>query len=267
MSRNVVAHYRAQASELPESSRPDVSLRWIEAVLATDQDRNRAPLTAERQVADRVEGCCRDHALLAVAALRHHGVPARSRVGFATYLSPTWNGDHVIVEAWLDGRWRRFDPEFQEPLPNLADPTDISHGPDSPFLTAANVWLGHRAGSLDVTRFGVAEGLGIGGDWFVYGYVIAEVAHRFGDELLLWDLWGAMSDDLAQAPAENLVLIDEVAELLIRADQGDLETEEVLLSCYRDDERLHPGRSVRSVSPYGGLYAVDLSTRLASQIE
>ena len=99
MSRNVVAHYRAQESELPESSRDDIGLRWIDAILQTDQARHPVGLTVERALGERVQGCCRDHSLLAVAALRHHGVPARSRVGFARYLSPIWNADHVIVEA------------------------------------------------------------------------------------------------------------------------------------------------------------------------
>ena len=270
MSRNVVAHYRAQAPVLPESTAGDVNLRWIEAILATDQRRHRAPLRAEREVGDRVQGCCRDHSLLAVAALRHHGVPARNRVGFATYLSPAWNADHVVVEAWIDGRWRRFDPEFAGnpavQLPALADPTDIPPGPDGPFLSAAQVWLGHRAGSLDVSRFGVAEGLGIGGDWFVYGYVIAEVAHRFGDELLLWDTWGAMTGDLSNAPKGNLRLVDEIAQLVVRADEGDPEAEGELLGRYRDDQLLHPGPTIRSVSPLGGLHEVDLKARTSQLV-
>lgn len=266
MARNVVAHYRAQAADLPEFSRDDISLRWVDAILATDQRRNSAPLTVERAVSDRVQGCCRDHTLLAVGAMRHHGVPARSRVGFATYLSPTWNHDHVIVEAWLDERWRRFDAEIAEPLPRLADPTDIPPGPESAFLTAAHVWLAYRAGTVDVTRFGVAEGLGIGGDWFVYGYVIAELAHRFGDELLLWDTWGAMSGDLAHAPPEHLALVDEVARLLVRADDGDLQAERELLARYRGDDRLRPGAHIRTFSPNGGVCEVDLAARTTTRV-
>ncbi|MDQ6697120.1 MAG: transglutaminase-like domain-containing protein [Actinomycetota bacterium] len=265
MARNVVAHYRAQAHELPESSQQDISLRWVAAILDTDQHRNPMPLTVERAVSNRVQGCCRDHSLLAVSALRHHGIAARDRVGFATYLSPTWNPDHVIVEAWLNGRWQRFDPEFAEPLPRLADPTDIPGGRNSPFLTAAHVWLGHRAGSVDVTRFGVGEGVGIGGDWFVFGYVIAEAAHRFGDELLLWDTWGAMSSDLNLVPPDDLALVDEVAQLLVLADEGDLRAERALLDRYHHDPRLHPGTRIRSRSPYGGVTDVDLAARTAAQ--
>lgn len=261
IARNVVAHYRAHEDTLPESSRDDISLRWVEAILDTDQRRHAAPLGVARDLSQRVQGCCRDHTLLAVTALRHHGVPARSRVGFATYLSPTWNHDHVIVEAWLDGRWRRFDPEIPEAWPRLGDPTDIPSGSRSPFLTAAHVWRGHRAGSLDVTRFGVDEGVPIAGDWFVYGYVIAEVAHRFGDELLLWDTWGAMTGDLATAPAEHLALVDEVAALLVRADEGDVGAERTLLDCYREDARLRPQDRILTVPPDGGVYEVELAAR------
>lgn len=262
VARNLVAHYRAQAAELPESSREDISLRWVEAIIETDQRRQAMPLSVDRPVGDRVQGCCRDHSLISVAFLRHHTIPARNRVGFATYLSPTtWNHDHVIVEAWLDGRWRRFDPEFAALPAAPPELTDISAGPKSSFLTAAHVWRAHRAGLIDVTRFGVAEGLGIDGAWFVHSYVIAEVAHRFGDELLLWDTWGAMSADLDNAPAEHLVLVDEVAELLVRADGGDQGAESDLLGRYREDSRLHPGRHVRSISPYGVTYDVDLVAR------
>ena len=30
--------------------------------------------------------------------------------------------DHVIVEAWLNGRWVRFDPEVEAPRPSLSTP-------------------------------------------------------------------------------------------------------------------------------------------------
>ena len=267
MARNVVAHYRARAADLPESTRDDISLRWVDSILATDQQRNASSLRVERQIRDRVQGCCRDHTLLAVAALRHHGVPARSRVGFASYLSPTWNHDHVVVEAWLEGRWRRFDAEFAEPVGSLVDPTDIPRGSGSAFLTAARVWLAHRAGEIDVTRFGVAEEIGVGGDWFVHSYVIAEVAHRFGDELLLWDVWGAMGGDLADVAPEDIELVDEIARLLVRADDGDVGAEQALLDRYRGDGRLHPGEVVRSLSPNGGRYEVDLLDRTTERLD
>lgn len=45
-----------------------------------------------------------------ISLLRHHGVPARSRIGFAGYFTQGWHHDHVVPEAWLGGRWVRCDP-------------------------------------------------------------------------------------------------------------------------------------------------------------
>ena len=261
MARNVVVHYQASGVDLPRQSQRDVDLRWIDAILSTDQERHHAPLGTERPVEARVQGCCRDHSLLAVAALRHHNVPARTRVGFASYLLESWHCDHVVVEVWDEGRWRRFDPEFAEPIPGLPDPTDIAISPDAPFLTAAQVWLGHRAGTLDVARCGAVEYAALQGEPFVHAKVICELAHRFGDELLLWDRWGAMDPHQFDAPLEDIDVVDEIATLLIRADGGDTSAERDLRARYRRDPRLHPGSFVHSISPTGERHYVDLETR------
>jgi hypothetical protein len=119
---------------------------------------------------------------------------------------------------------------------------------------------------LDVTRFGADEGLGVDGDWFVHGYVVKEVAHRFGEELLLWDGWGAMHSDLAEAPPADLTLIDEIADLSVRADDGDLVAERELLTRYREHDRLHPSSHIESWSPYGDQYDVDLVARTTTRL-
>jgi hypothetical protein len=259
LARNLIVHYRTRNWGLPAASVTDINLRWVAEILATDHHRHGQPLTLPRPAERRVQGCCRDHTLLAVAVLRHHGVPARSRLGFAPYLTDTdWTADHAVVEAWMGGRWRRFDPEFDEAMPRLADPTDIAHGPDGPFLTAAEVWLGCREGTLDPGRFGADETVGLVGDSFVHAMVIREVAHRFGDELLLWDRWGAMHWDLLDAPEAHVGLVDEIARLLVRADTGDVDAEAQLWSRYRQDPLLHPGQIVRGTSPTGDTYHLDL---------
>lgn len=266
MARNVVVHYKASGLDLPRQLQRDVDLRWIEAILSTDQQRHHAPLDNERPVESRVQGCCRDHSLLAVAALRHHNVPARTRVGFASYLFESWHYDHVIVEVWAEGRWRRFDPEFAEPLPALPDPTDMPTSPDGPFLTAGQVWCGHRAGVLDVARYGAVEYAALQGEPFVHAKVICELAHRFGDELLLWDRWGAMNPHQFDAPPQDIDLVDEIATLLIRADEGDTSAEHDLLARYRQDPRLHPGSFVHSISPTGERHHVDLTIRSTDRL-
>ena len=243
-ARNVIAHYRAEVPDLPEERHSEIDSRWLEVILSIDQERHGTPLTAPRASAERVAGCCRDHTLFVVGGLREHGVPARSRVGFARYFTPGYHHDHVIVEYRDGGRWRRTDPEL---APGRADfdPGDIGAGPDAPFQTAAEVWRGYRAGELDPETYGVFPGSEFGGPEFIRSYVSFEVANRCADELLLWDDWGATAGGGGEE------MIDRLAELLVRADAGDSGAEEELYAWYRADDRLHPGDSVTQKSPYG----------------
>lgn len=55
-----------------------------------------------------------------------------------------------------------------------------------------------------------------------------------------------MTDDLADA---DLTLADEIAALLLQADDGDEAAEKALADRYATDNRLRPGARVRSFSP------------------
>ncbi len=254
VARNVVVHYRASGEVLPDATRGEVNSRWIAAMLAADQSRHPAPLAASRPLTDRVQGCCRDHTLLCVAALREHGIPARSRVGFAGYYVGGWHHDHVIVEAWIDGRWRRFDSEVEGVLPALPTPMDLSFDAAGGrgFVTAAAAWLAHRRDELDVSNHGVDPSMPLfAGERFVFDEVIYEVAHRFGDELLLWDSWGRIGAPGQAVTAEDAAWLDEVASMVVAADAGDVEVERRLYARYTDDPGLRPGRTVMQHSPFG----------------
>ena len=252
VARNLIAHYRGEAAALPAHTREDVNLRWLADQLATDQDRHGVPLAEPRALAERLQGCCRDHSLFCVATLREHGVPARTRIGFAGYFTPGFGHDHVVVERFTDGRWVRFDPELGADFTDEFDVSDLPTGPGSPFETAAEVWQQHRAGAVDVSRYGADPSLDepLRGAPIVAAYVIGEVAHRHGDELLLWDVWGQGSTPLA-----DLDLIDEVAALLVAADAEERRGEtggpaaRNLAARYAADDRLHPGPEVRRLSP------------------
>jgi hypothetical protein len=252
VARNLIIHYRASGLDLPEETKGDINARWVAAILDLDQQRHPQPLDAERDPLTRVQGCCRDHSLFSAAVLRQHGVPARIRYGFSHYFAPDYNFDHVIVETWLpeEGRWLRFDPEVGEPMERLATPQDIPHGPDSPFSTAAESWKAYRQGSIDPQLYGVAPGVPVGGPWFMQGAVFYDAAFRAGIELLLWDGWEALSspDGVTDEEASTA---DEIAELIIAADNGDAGAERRLIDRVRTDARIGPGTAVQTNSPYG----------------
>ena len=82
----------------PSSARSSTCARWPRcwpACASCDP----APLTVAREPAQRLVGNCRDHAVLFTSLLRQQGVPARVRVGFATYLTDRIHCDHWIVET------------------------------------------------------------------------------------------------------------------------------------------------------------------------
>ncbi|MEV4496533.1 transglutaminase-like domain-containing protein [Micromonospora arborensis] len=254
-ARNVIVHYRAGGVELPDDRLDEVNCRWMDRILDTDQSRFPLPLAAERPAIDRVAGCCRDHTLLSVAVLRQHGIPSRSRVGFASYFVPGWHHDHVLVEYWNGHRWVWVDPEVDPAGDWGFDGYDIDPKAGL-FDSAARVWSAYRAGAIDPEVYGVSPELPIRGAWFIYDYVLHELAHRQKDELLLWDSFGAMTDDLTGA---DLTLVDEIATLLLAADDGDEAAEKALTDRYATDSRLRPGAQVRSISPLSGTVStVDL---------
>ena len=243
-ARNVIAHYRAELGDLPLERRGEIDSRWLQTILATDQTRHGTPLAEPRPLPERVAGCCRDHTLFVVGALRERQVPARSRVGFADYFSPGYNHDHVIVEYHDGDRWVRTDSELV-PGSWPFDVTDMAAGPAAPFRTAAEVWQGYRAGTLDPATFGVFPGSEFSGPGFIRSYVIVQIAHRYGDEMLLWDEWGAT------AGRGDEEWIDELADLLVRADASDRGADDELAERYAADDRLKPGSTVTQHSPYG----------------
>ncbi|NEE04504.1 transglutaminase domain-containing protein [Phytoactinopolyspora halotolerans] len=264
VARNVIIHYRASEADLPMATRDDINLRWLSALLDADQARHGMPLPEPRAEVARVQGCCRDHTLFCVAALRQLGIPARSLVGFSNYSGDDYNNDHVIVQTYdgVSDRWIRFDPEIETPPDRLPDPHDIESGKNAPFQTAAEVWQGYRSGGLDPSLFGTGPGSSIGGAWFIRNYVLLQLAHRYSDELLLWDAWGGMSLPGDVEDPEVARLVDEVAEQLVAAEAGDSTVDDALLARYRDDERLHPGTRITQHSPFGDPpVTVNLRTR------
>jgi hypothetical protein len=247
--RNLLIHYRGGEIEFTGDRLAEIDHRWVSAMLTTDQKRNGTALAVPREPVDRIVGCCRDYTLLFVSALRHKGIPARSRIGFAVYFATGFNHDHVVAEYWNGDRWVMIDPELD---PAGDYPFNTLDMPAGPFLSAAEVWLGVRAGDLDPDLFGVDPGLPIRGGWFIRNYVHFQHAHLQGDELLLWDNWGTMSGTLDGADVD---LTDQVATLLVASDNGDETATKELADLYRINPALtYTGRAFVT-SPVGTQHA------------
>lgn len=259
--RNLVTHYRGGGIEFTGERLAEIDHRWVSSMLTTDQKRNGTALAEPREPFDRIVGCCRDFTLLTVSALRHKGIPARSRIGFGDYFREDYYHDHVVAEYWNGDRWVMIDAQLDPAGDHKFDLQDMPRGPflkppRGPFLSAAEVWLGVRSGDLDESLFGIGPESPIGGGWFIRNYVHYQLAHLQGDELLLWDNWGTMTDTLDGA---DVALTDQIATLLIASDNEDETATKELAERYRSNPDLHPTGRSYITSPTGAPHTwVDL---------
>lgn len=202
----------------PVERRAEVDLRYASDMFARLHELNPAPLDQERPPTERIVGCCRDFTLLFVSMARHHGIPARSRVGFAGYLAPDWYMDHVVAEVWDGDRWRLIDPQV------VSEDVDTMDLPRDRFLVGADAWRACRSGAVDADRFVVSPELtepNLRGLSQVRHDLVQDLASLNKHEMILWDLWGGLSD-AADVSEEDARAADELAALLQDPTDDDL---------------------------------------------
>jgi hypothetical protein len=189
-------------------------------------------LSADRPAAARVLCVCRHYALVYTALLRHRGVPARVRCGFANYFDRSKWLDHWITERWAPdggGRWVRDDPQVDGLQRKVAGiDFDTTDQPPGQFLSGAEAWIAARAGEVDPSVFGIFDMWGLP---FIRGNVVADVACLNKVELLPWDGWGMIGGPFEPVPDGDAAVLDEVAGLVV-ADDVD-----AVRRRYLDDDR------------------------------
>ncbi|HWS33783.1 MAG TPA: transglutaminase-like domain-containing protein [Actinoplanes sp.] len=206
--RLVIQPTDAGQLELPPGRFAENQLRPAASLIRTLLTLDPAPLTAGRPPQRRVIGTCRHFAVLTCALLRHRGIPARARCGFATYFQPGFGLDHWVVEFRTgSGGWVRADPEAIG-LPVLAEPEALAPGE---FLTGGEAWSRFRTGDLDASRFGV-HGTENFGPAEIRGNTIRDLAALNKVETLPWDEWGRMDASYqGRTGAGYDLLIDTIA--------------------------------------------------------
>ena len=218
----------------PSERMAELQLRTMEKRLARTLELDPRPLTEPRSIEKKLLGNCRDHSLLLVSMLRHQGIPARARCGFAAYFMPDHFEDHWVVEYWNaeQNRWVLVDAQLdalqQDVLKINFDVLDV---PRDQFIVGGKAWQMCRAGEQDPDKFGIFDMHGLG---FVRGDFVRDVASLNKVELLPWDCWGVILNESLNDPAD-LAALDEVAALTA----GDVPDFEAVRTRYESDPRLH----------------------------
>jgi hypothetical protein len=219
----MVFHYRAHGPlepfGIPSDRMDEINLRYADDMLRCIRGVDPAPLVEDRAPRAAMVGCCRDFTLLFLTLARHHGFPARARVGFASYFAPGWYVDHAVPEVWVDGCWVLMEPEID---PGYVDPTDGAiidpeHVSRGRFLVGPAAWSACRSGDLPAEKFVVSPDLHIpqlrGWPYLLHNLVL-DLAALSEREMILWDTWGVM--DLGRDPEPELPeRMDAVAATLL----------------------------------------------------
>ncbi|MEU5263448.1 transglutaminase domain-containing protein [Amycolatopsis sp. NPDC021455] len=233
----------------PAERHDEITLRYASDMFARLRELDPAPPGGGlRAPLHRIVGCCRDFTLLFVSMARHHGIPARARAGFASYLMPGWYIDHVVAEVHDGSGWHLVEAQMP---PGYRDPVDgtelnLLDVPRDRFLTAPDAWTAARAGDVDPARLVASPDLDVP---FLRGLpygrysLLLDLASLNKHEMLQWDVWGSIDTAASLAPAA-LARADELAELMADAD-----VEQLRVAFEADDVRVPP--VIRSVTPPG----------------
>jgi excinuclease ABC subunit A len=215
----------AYGLDTPRERHNEIYLRTVPEMLRRILELDSSPLTLERPPQKRKVSLCRDFAVLLVSMLRHQGVPARVRVGFAGYYcseTPRY-WDHRIAEYWNDrlNRWVLVDTMTEEPilkrLKFKIDPLNIDGS--SQFLLAGEVWKRCRAGKADPKEFGDSpDDLGLPPIRYA---LLQDFDYLNKNELVGFDAWHSLINKPEnEVTEEEKALLDEVAEMTIHVDSN-----------------------------------------------
>jgi len=216
---------------VPEERRQELYLRSVPQMLGHILALDPSPLPVPRPPERRKVSICRDFAVLLVSMLRHQGIPARLRIGFAGYFGAKrpryW--DHRITEYWNEGlnRWvlvdAMVDDLHRKALNLKIDPLNITD--DSPFISAGDAWRRCREGKADPEDFGDSpDDRGMPPIRYA---LLHDLDALNKVELVGFDAWHALIDKPEDGVTEGeRKLLDDIAELTVQVDSrfDDLQT-------------------------------------------
>jgi hypothetical protein len=144
--------------KISKEQEEEIKIRKITRQFKRVLELDGSPLTTHRPPDKRLVGTCRDYAAFLTSFLRHKGIPARMRVGFATYFMPGQYVDHYLCQYWnqTESRWVLVDAQIddlQRRAMNIS--FDTCDMPEGLFLPGGRAWQLFREDKADPDLFGI----------------------------------------------------------------------------------------------------------------
>ena len=222
--QGLVIHFlwaKAYGVAVTDERRPEMEIRPVSRKLAHLVAGDSRPLGIARDAHARMLGTCRDFSVMLCGMLRHRGIPARVRCGFATYFQADQYEDHWIVQYWqpVERRWVMVDAQLDAlQRDQLHVDFDTADLPEGRFLPAGRAWQMCRDRKADPEKFGI---LGMSGRWFVRGNVVRDLLALNKLEVSPWDTWRLATKDNNALTDAHLALCDRIAAVT-QSDDVDL---------------------------------------------
>lgn len=218
--------YSIHCLQIPDLCSDDVNLRSIKEKLTEINQRIQCNEFIKENDSCSL-GNCRDISLTLCAILRHKGIPARLRSGFATFFNPIKKFDHWICEYWNAEKynWDRIDGwmyQIKKYIDKLPDEyaKSFSYLGLNPlyldskfFITGAEAWEKCRNGEDEFKNYGTYQ-IGLEGEWFVRDNMIRDLFCLIKTEPLPWDCWGIMGKQNQTIDETEYMLLDKIASVL-----------------------------------------------------
>lgn len=199
-------------------------IRRTEELLRRISALDSAALSVRRLKEKRLVVNCRQFAVLTCSILRHKGIPARARAGYALY---TWGRDkyenHWICEYWNqdERRWIQVDTQIDaQQKKRMGIDFDTLDMPRGKFVPAGEGWQRYRDGKVEVEAFGLGgkDGWNALGWAMVMPNVTCDIMALNKTELLPWDVNPYWNKKKAEMTAEDVAIIEKAATLSSQVD-------------------------------------------------
>jgi hypothetical protein len=187
----------------------DLKYPTVHTILAELKTYNPDGLIINRKPSDRLVVSCRYHAILLASILKHRGIPARVRYGFASYLYPQYHLYHVICEVWNNNekRWMLVDPDRQ-----------MIDFPSQQFEFAGDAWIKYQQGKLDPNTYGVPNWWG---SHPILDVVCHDLASVLGNEHIYFNRPPISADttmNVKNMPADQIDVMNKISVLMADID-------------------------------------------------